>query len=163
MQLTGNDLSRQNAFLSKFGISSINDIPTQKHIPKANHGVTILHHASRKGHLEIVKLLLARNDGLMWQGNSGGNIALEWAAYWGHSDVVKMLLETKWMDNLPGKGAFVKAIAKCHRDCAKLLLETRRSKSNSGFVPGYFKKTIDNFIQKETVVQSILPLSLLSI
>ena len=54
---------------------------------------TILHWAARKGHADIVQLLLERGANAKLADNDYGNTPIHSASYKGHTDVVRMLLD----------------------------------------------------------------------
>ncbi len=94
---------------------------------------TLLIKASFYGQLEIARLLLEYGAGVNEQ-NKDGNTPLRVAAERGHSEVVKLLLETNKVDiNRPDnrdRTALMFAARKGHLEVVKLLLETNKTDIN---------------------------------
>src|SRR5437870_12792516 len=73
---------------------------------KNAYGATALSYAADKGHLEIVKLLLAHKATVNVKDTFYNATPMTWAAYRGHADVAKALLEagSDEADNALGVG-----------------------------------------------------------
>ena len=66
------------------------------HVNQAsNDGCTPLWRASREGHVDTVKVLLAAKDINVNQADEDGRTPLNWASHNGHVDTVKCLLAAK--------------------------------------------------------------------
>jgi ankyrin repeat protein len=82
--------------------------------------------ASFNNHLEIVKLLLLDRNAIVDNPNgSNRSTALQWASNFGHTDVVKLLLDrdanVDFMD-YDGDTALINASRAGRKECVKLLL-----------------------------------------
>ena len=69
--------------------------------------VTALHAAARNGHVEVLKVLLAREDFTELNAkNEKGSTALHWAAENGHVEVLKVLLAREDFTELSAKDEY---------------------------------------------------------
>ena len=91
---------------------------------------TPLHRASRFGHLEIAKLLLARSEIEVNEGNFGDASPFLVACHYGHKEVVSLLLANPGMDpnktRNDGTTAFFMASQYGHKEVISLLLADPR-------------------------------------
>jgi ankyrin repeat protein len=85
---------------------------------KSEYGATALSYAADKGHLDVVKLLLARGAEVDPEDSFYHSTPITWAGYNGHVEVVKALLEAGadagsavMMAINRGKGEVVRAVA----------------------------------------------------
>ena len=92
-----------------------------------------------------------------------GNTDLHYAAINGKTELAKTLLELKWLKNDRGYTALHYALLYGNPEITKLLLSTKLSSEVFRFKYPRPKYLVDTHTDKEMVVQSILPLSLLSI
>ncbi|EGN97177.1 hypothetical protein SERLA73DRAFT_10382, partial [Serpula lacrymans var. lacrymans S7.3] len=94
--------------------------------PKDNNRDTPLSQAAFQGHVEIVKLLLERDDVDADSKNNGGWVPLLRAAYRGHVEIVKLLLARDRIDvdskDDHGWTPLMRAAYQGHVDIVKLLL-----------------------------------------
>jgi ankyrin repeat protein len=106
------------------------------------YGWTALMEASRHGHVEIVKLLLAKENIEINQGDEyDGKTALIWASEEGHVEIVKLLLAKENIDinqeDKYGKTTLMYASIKGHVEIVKLLLAKENIEINLKDELGY--------------------------
>jgi Ankyrin repeats (3 copies)/Ankyrin repeat len=87
---------------------------------KNEYGATPLAYASDKGHLEIVKLLLARGATVDVEDTFYHSTALAWAAYNGHAEIVRALIGA----GANPEGAVMMAINRDKPAVVKVVLES---------------------------------------
>src|SRR5476649_2404567 len=94
-----------------------------------------IHDAAKSGDLAKVKALLKANPDFVNSKNTNGLTPLDYAAYSGHIDVVKLLLENKADVNATNKSGMTPlsfAVDAGHRDVAELLLANKAEVDNKG-------------------------------
>jgi hypothetical protein len=87
---------------------------------KNEYGATPLAYAADKGHLEIVKLLLARGATVDVEDTFYQSTALAWAAYNGHAEIVRALIAA----GANADGAVMMAISRDKPAVVKVVLES---------------------------------------
>jgi ankyrin repeat protein len=101
-----------------------------KNINAKHYGQTPMMAAVRRNNIEIVRILLARDDLDITATYGNGNTALHWACYKGNAECVALLGQDRRMTiniinikNNKGETALMKAVERNHLSCVEMMAE----------------------------------------
>lgn len=122
---TNKALPQRDSTLPSRGDEANNLAQSAQANPRSQSSGGDIHQAAKDGDLEKVKALLKDHPNLVFTKDSDGRTALHFASYYGHNDVVELLLTNKAEidakdDN--GRTALHYASATGHKNTAELLL-----------------------------------------